>query len=112
MTDYQTPNPIPPPPTYMQTSTLAIVSLVAGILGWTLIPTLGSIVAIITGYMAKNEIRKSAGRISGDGLATAGLILGWLNIALALIGICIAALAIAGVVTLPVCFLPFSNQLR
>jgi Domain of unknown function (DUF4190) len=87
------------------------VSLVAGILGWTFIPTLGSIVAVITGYMAKNEIRGSAGHLGGEGLATAGLILGWLNIALALIGICVAILAIAGLVTIPVC-LPFSNQFR
>jgi hypothetical protein len=42
-------------------SNLAIVSLVMGILGWTLLPTLGAIVAIITGHMAKNEIRKSNG---------------------------------------------------
>ena len=38
-------------------STLAIVSLVSGILGWSLVPFLGAIVAVITGHMAKKEIR-------------------------------------------------------
>ena len=60
-----------------KTSTLAIVSLVAGILGWTLLPLIGSLGAIITGKMARSEIRQSDGRIDGDGMALAGLILGW-----------------------------------
>lgn len=101
-----------PPPVAQQTSTLAIVSLVAGILGWTFVPTLGAIVAVITGYMAKNEIRQSGGMLGGDGLATAGLILGWLHLALAVIGICLATLAILGVITIPFCFIPFQNIFR
>jgi uncharacterized membrane protein len=60
-----------------KTSTLAIVSLIAGILGWTLLPLIGSLGAIITGKMARSEIRQSDGRIDGDGMALAGLILGW-----------------------------------
>ena len=38
---------------------------------------LGGILAVIFGHVAKNEIKKSGGQISGDGLATAGLILGY-----------------------------------
>jgi hypothetical protein len=82
-------------PTQPPNSTLAIVSLVAGILGLTVFPTIGSIVAIITGYMAKNEIRDSGGAIGGGGLATAGLIMGWIGVALGLIGICIACVMFA-----------------
>ena len=37
-----------------QTSSLAVVSLVAGILGWTLLPLSGSIGAIITVHMARS----------------------------------------------------------
>lgn len=66
---------------YRQTSTLAIVSLVAGILGWTLLPFLGSIGAIVTGHLARAEIRREPQRLDGDGLALAGLILGWLSVA-------------------------------
>jgi hypothetical protein len=82
-----------PPPSYTpapQNSTTAIVSLVAGILGWTFVPGLGAIVAVITGHMAKSEIKKSMGTLGGDGMATAGLILGYSNIALGLCIVCIA----------------------
>ncbi len=82
-----------------QTSSMAIVSLVAGILGFTLIPVLGSIVAVITGPMAKKEILGSAGRLGGEGLAQAGIILGWAGIALSVLGICITGVVIA----LPLC---------
>lgn len=63
-----------------QTSTLAIVSLVAGILGWTLLPFLGSIGAIVTGHLARAEIRREPQPLEGDGLAIGGLILGWLSV--------------------------------
>ena len=59
------------------TSSLAIASLVSGILGWTLLPFLGALVAIITGHMARREIRAANGQLDGDGLAVAGLVLGW-----------------------------------
>ncbi len=69
--------------------------LIAGILGLTFLPTIGSIAAIVTGYMAKKEIRESGGAFSGDGLATAGLILGWIGVGLLLIGLCVACVAFA-----------------
>ena len=109
---YQPPYQQIPPSAVQQTSTMAIVSLVAGILGWTLVPTLGAIIAVITGYMAKNEIRQSGGALGGDGLATAGLVLGWVHLALAAIGICLFVLALAGVLTIPFCMIPFSNNIR
>ena len=60
-----------------RTSSLAVVSLVAGLLGWTLAPFLGSLVAIVTGHMARSEIRRDPNGVDGDGLAIAGLVLGW-----------------------------------
>jgi len=69
------------------TSSLAIASLVSGILGWTLLPFIGTIVAIITGHMARAEIRRSAGTLEGDGLAIGGLVLGWLAALLWVLGI-------------------------
>lgn len=65
-----------------QTSSFAVVSLVAGILGWTLLPFLGSLAAIIFGHMARGEIRSSNGQLDGDGLAIAGLVMGWLSVAM------------------------------
>ncbi|WP_434031297.1 DUF4190 domain-containing protein [[Pseudomonas] boreopolis] len=70
-----------------QTSTLAVVSLVAGILGWTLLPFIGSIGAIITGHLARAEIRREPQRLEGEGLALGGLILGWLSVATWIVGI-------------------------
>ena len=73
------------------TSNLAVISLVAGVLGLTFFPLLGSIVAVITGPMAKKEIIESGGELSGNGMATAGMVLGWIAIALMVLGLCIGA---------------------
>ena len=72
----------------LPSSTLAIVSLVSAILGFTLAPVIGTIVALITGYMARNETRSIPPRAAGDGLATAGIIMGWIQAGLIVIGIC------------------------
>ena len=71
-----------------QNSTLAIISLVTGILGWTLLPFLGSLVAIVTGHMARKEIRLNPA-LDGDAMAVIGLVLGWV----AVIGTLLAILA-------------------
>jgi hypothetical protein len=72
----------------LPTSTLAIVSLVSAILGFTAVPVIGTIVALVTGYMARSETRSIPARASGDGLATAGIIMGWIQVALLVIGVC------------------------
>ena len=76
-------------------SNLAVISLVAGILGISLFPFLGSIVAVITGVMARREIQESAGTLGGDGLATAGLVLGWIGIGMGVLGFCAAGAFLA-----------------
>ena len=70
-----------------QTSGLAVVSRVMGICSWTILPILGSLVAIITGHMARTEIRRRPLELEGDGLAVAGLILGWTNVVVAILAI-------------------------
>lgn len=62
------PPPLPPP---AQTSTLAVLSLIFGILGCTFV---GAIAGLTCGIMAKVRIGNSAGRLKGDGLALAGII--------------------------------------
>lgn len=69
-------------------SSTAILSLVAGILGLTLFPVIGSIVALITGPMAKREISESGGTLGGESLAQVGIILGWIGVALTVFGVC------------------------
>ena len=87
MSDY--PSSYPSPMASPQTHTLAIASLIFGILGLVgACPGLGSIVAVVTGSMAQREIQADPARYTGDGLAKAGLILGWVGIAFTVLGIC------------------------
>jgi hypothetical protein len=72
------------------TSTLAVVSLVAGILSFIMLPVIGAVVAIWTGYEARKETRSVPPRASGDGLATAGIVLGWVHFGLFAVGFCCA----------------------
>lgn len=73
-----------------QTSGKAIASLVCGILN--VFPLF--IVAIVLGHISLSEIRKSAGRLKGEGLAIAGLVLGYLGIVAIPLILIIAAIAI------------------
>jgi hypothetical protein len=81
------PRPAVPSGTATPTSGLAIAALLLGIGGLTLLPLLGSILAIILGYMARKEIRQRPGEISGEGLAMAGIVLGWIAVGLAVLGL-------------------------
>lgn len=98
-----------PTPVYQQNSSMAVISLISGIASFFIIPLLGAIAAIITGNMAKKEIQQSGGQLSGEGMARWGMILGWLNIGLSLVGICFGLLIFLGAITLPLCFIPFAN---
>lgn len=84
---------LPPEEPPFKTSGLAIYSVAMGLTAWLLLPLLGGIAAIVLGNMARLEIARSEGRLTGDGLAVAGLVLGYANIAfVALITICLAGL--------------------
>lgn len=74
----------------LPSSTLAIVSLVSAILGFTFVPVIGGIVALVTGYLARQETRSIPPRASGDGMATAGIVMGWIQLGLLVVGICCA----------------------
>jgi hypothetical protein len=78
--------PYTPPTAQSQTSTGAIVSLIFGLLGlFFVLPLIGPIVGIFAGHMARRNIRESDGRLSGDGLALAGMITGYIGLAFSLI---------------------------
>ena len=89
----------PPPPPYAtygvqpyvarKTNGFAIASLILGAL-W--IYWIGSILALVFGYIGKNQIDNSGDTQDGRGLAIAGIVLGWIGVAaLVLFGIAIAA---------------------
>lgn len=71
-----------------KTNTLAIISLVSGLVSWVLLPVVGGIVGLITGFMGRSEIKKSNGAETGDGLAVAGIIISGLNVLLGLLCVC------------------------
>ena len=72
----------------LPSSTLALISMIAGILGFTALPILGGIIALFTGYAARKETRAVPPKFSGDGLATAGIIMGWIQVVLTVVGVC------------------------
>lgn len=81
----------PNPPNH----SLAIVSLVLGILGLTaILPVIGPIGAVITGNIARREIAQNPQEFSGENLAKAGRVLGWVGIALTVILLLVGSLAL------------------
>ena len=85
--------PVPPPPP-PGTNGLAIAALVCGIVQFTGFWLLGTIPAIVCGHIARRQIRQTGEQ--GDGLALAGLILGWVGAALTVLAVVfIVILAVA-----------------
>ena len=98
---YPPPQPYSPyqPPSYLnypqrpRPNGLAIASLVCsccGVLCW----GFTSILGIIFGFVAKSQIRRSQGQQTGNGLATAGIIVGFV-----VVGLAVAAIVVDIVLT-------------
>jgi Domain of unknown function (DUF4190) len=75
-----------------KTNTLAVAALICGIVQFLGFWLLGTIPAIVLGHMARNQIRKR--NEQGAGLALAGLILGYVGIALSVIVVIIIIVAV------------------
>lgn len=97
-------------PSPTETNIWALVSVISGVLGWLGLFGLGGIVAVIAGHVAKNQIRQDPVRMSGDGMATAGLVLGYTNIAITAVGVCLLVLVLIGAISMPFLCLPFANE--
>lgn len=86
------------PPVAPPTSTNAIISLIAGVLGFIILPLIGGVIAIMTGNAAKKEIANSGNTLRGDGLAKAGVIMGWIDLGIygtiALVGLCVLSMIV------------------
>ncbi|GAA3902018.1 DUF4190 domain-containing protein [Microbacterium invictum] len=65
---------------------LAIVSMIASILGfiWVL-PFIGSLAGAIMGHISLNQLKTSGEK--GRGMALAGVIVGWIGVAFAILGV-------------------------
>lgn len=89
------------PPQYQQAATpqqryttMGIVSLIFGIVQFFALPVIGAIVAVITGYMSRNEAEQNP-HLSDD-LGRIGRILGWVGLALTAAGILLLVLFLGG----------------
>lgn len=82
------------------TSTLAIASLVFGIVCWFALPVIGSLAAIACGHMARRDIRAARGALAGDGLAVGGLVLGYLHLATLVVAVLLAIAFFGGIAVL------------
>ena len=65
-----------------RTSGLAIASLALGVIGLVAVPLIAPVLAITLGRSAERELASDP-LLGGDGLARAGIILGWIGVALA-----------------------------
>lgn len=79
------------PPAANGTNGLAVASLVCSIIGW-FIPVILGLLAIIFGHIARGQIRQR--KQGGDGLAIAGLVMGYIQVP-------IMGLSIAAAIVLP-----------
>jgi type II secretory pathway pseudopilin PulG len=70
--------PAPGQPVQPETSGKAIASLILGLF-FILFPA--AVLAVIFGHLSRYEIKHSAGRLTGKGMALAGLILGYMGVA-------------------------------
>lgn len=83
---------------YVRTSSTAVVSLVFGVLTWVMLPLIGALVAIICGHVARGEIRRAApGTLDGDGMAIAGLVLGYVHLAFLVLALMLVFFVLGGV---------------
>lgn len=76
-----------------RTEGTAVASLILGVLGVVSCPLILSIPAVILGSQAQSKIRADPG-LEGEGLARAGVVLGWIGIGLAALGVLIFVLAL------------------
>ncbi len=79
-----------------QSDSTALVSLILGALSLVAFSILAGIPAIILGNNARKNIRASGGRLTGDGLAVAGIIMGWVSVGFAVIGILLIIIFVLG----------------
>jgi len=81
----------PPTPGAETKNGLSITSLVLGILSIACLSILAGIPAIITGHIARGRAKREPALYGGEGLALAGLIMGYVSIAMGLVMIPIMA---------------------
>jgi hypothetical protein len=86
------PPPAAPHPNDRPTS--GVVALVMGLLGLTVLPLVGSILALVFGYQSRREVAAEPARYVDD-LGRVGRVLGWVGIGLAALMLLAVVAAVA-----------------
>jgi hypothetical protein len=55
----------------------------------------GSILALVFGYIAKSQINDSGGRQGGRGMAIAGIVLGWIGVGILILVIVLVIIGVS-----------------
>ena len=85
------PGPYAYSPGPQSTNGLAIASLVTALLGW-------NVIAVVLGHVARSRIRQTGE--GGDGLALAGMIIGYIQLGLVALGLITYLVILVGIFTL------------
>jgi hypothetical protein len=56
--------------------------MICGIISMVILQPITAILAIIFGYMALREVKRSGGQVDGHGMAVAGIVMGYIGIGL------------------------------
>jgi hypothetical protein len=72
--------PYYPAPLAPSTNSFAIVSLILSICGVVMLGLVGSILGVTFGHIAQSQIKRAGVPEKGSGLATAGLVIGYIGI--------------------------------
>jgi hypothetical protein len=72
----------------------AVAALVCGIVGLAVCAPVG-IAAVVLGNQARGEIAAAGGRLEGEGMAQAGLIMGWIAVGLLVLGLVVFVVLLA-----------------
>jgi hypothetical protein len=71
---------------------MAIASLISGIVSWLCFPFLGALLAILFGHVARGQISQTGE--AGSGMATVGIVLGYIHLAVIALAIVAAVLIV------------------
>jgi Domain of unknown function (DUF4190) len=96
---YPAPGPLAAPYYRVKkTDDMAIISLICALASFFVLPFIPAVAALILGFMARDRIRKDPAGLEGEGFATAGIIIGLLNVIIVVaVFIVLVILSISGI---------------
>ena len=86
--------PWPPPAAGLRHPTSGTLALIMGILGLTVLPLAGAILALVFGYQCRREAEQHP-TVYSDDYGRIGRILGWVGVALSALGLVMVLVVLA-----------------